>query len=370
MILAAAPRLGGIAVLMSMALAAGTPLTAGDFSIPPMHSPLQLAASEEPQLPPAPPPIGVLRRGKNGQLEVVDPTEEQGAGQRLCAAGTVCVGPNQAYQTLSQALAVARDGDVIEVVAGTYHETAKLVRRNLTVRGVAGRPHFDCKGLTPSDGKGCLLLAADGITLDNLEISGAELSEAAGANGACIRNEPNMSFTVLRVSCHTSQEGILSVGGTIVIENSEFFDNGWTGSTHNVYFGGDCPSVTVRGSTFRDARVGHEFKSRCRKTMISDSTFRSTKGSRDIDIPDGGETMIYRSMIMKGPGAQSAEIVGFAAESCRYPASLVLKQVRISNSNFNAAIHNFNTCAGYAVVLQEVTFEGSPPRLVGYILKQ
>jgi hypothetical protein len=235
------------------------------------------------------------------------------------------------------------------------------------VRGVAGTPHFDCAGLQLPEDKACLLLAAPGITLENLEISGAELPESSDANGACIRNETNLSFTLKRIYCHGSQEGVLSSGGSISIEDSQFYDNGWTGQTHNVYFGGDCV-VTVRGSVFRDARVGHEFKSRCRKTEISDSTFDSTKGSRDLDLPDGGEVLVYRSTIIKAAAAASEEIIGFTAESCRDPGDMLVKAVRIVNSHANADIRNYDKCVGHPIVLDEVASQGIPIRDFGYVV--
>jgi len=324
-------------------------------------------AADEPRLPAAPPPIGKLRHGADGKIEVVDPKKEKGSGARRCAEDAICVGPDQAYPSLTQALAAAHEGDVIEVVGATYRESVRIGLARVTVRGVAGRPHFDCAGLRLVGDKACLLLAANGITLENLEISGAELPESAGANGACIRNEAKLSFTVRQVLCHGSQNGILSGGGDIVIENSEFFDNGWTGQTHNVYFSGDC-TVTVRGSTFRDARIGHEFKSRCRKTTITDSMFRSTKGSRDIDIPDGGETLIYRSTLVKTVGTDNSEIIGFTPESCANPGDMTVKDVRIVNSEPNADIRNFDKCAGHAIILQGITVEGVKPKEFGYIL--
>jgi hypothetical protein len=322
-------------------------------------------AADEPGLPPAP-MVGPVRRGADGQLEIVDPTKEQGTGERRCSAGTICVGSGQAYPTLTAALAMARAGDVIEIVAATYHETAKIAVRRVTLRGVAGRPHFDCAGMRLTADKACLLLAADGITLDNLEISGAELSDGLGANGACVRNEPNMSYTLNRILCHGSQDGVLSDGGTILIENSEFFDNGWTDRTHNIYLGGNC-SVTVRGSIFRDARVGHEFKSRCFKTDIADSTFRSTKGSRNLDISDGGDVTLYRSTLIKTQGAENYEIIGFAPESCAHPGDMLVKQVRIINSQPAADIRNYDKCAGNAIILDGVTTEGIAPKQVGFI---
>ncbi len=321
-----------------------------------------------PSLPGAPSLIGHLRRAANGQIEVIDPTKQEGAGPSRCGAGTVCVGKGQAYASLGAALAVARQGDTIEIVGGTYHETDAVTRDNLTIRGIAGRPHFDCAGLRVSGDKGCLVISAQNVTLENLEISGAQVSDSLGANGACIRADPNTSFTVRGIECHDSQEGILSASRTILVANSEFYNNGWTGQTHNVYFSGDCDSVIVRGSIFRDARIGHEFKSRCRKTDISDSTFRADSGSRDLDIPDGGDTLVYRSTLVMTPGAENREIVGFAAESCRYPADMVLKDVHIINSAPDAAIHNFDKCAGHPIVLEHVTVEGTTPREIGYVI--
>ncbi len=328
----------------------------------------QATGAGNPKLPESTDSIEV-RRGKDGQLELVDPTVENGSGRRLCAKGTICVGKDQGYRSLSAALAVARDGSVIEIIGGTYRESAKLTQKNLTIRGVAGVPHFDCDGLKLSDDKACLLLAADGIVIEHVEISGASLPEGLGANGACIRNEPNLSFTLRRVVCHSSQDGILSSGGTIIIEKSEFFDNGWTDQTHNVYFGGDC-EVTVRESTFRDARLGHEFKSRCRRTSISDSTFRSTKGSRDIDIPDGGETTLYRSTLEKKTGTDNHELVGFAAESCAHPGDMLIKDVRIINAEPNASIRNYDKCSGHPIVIEGLKIEGIPPKQIGYVIRR
>ena len=359
---------GGLPALISLSLVfLLSPAQANNAS--PGAPFLAQVTNDPPHLPEATPSVGPLRRGKNGQLELVDPTIEEGSGPRLCAKGTICVGKNQGYRSLSAALAVAHAGGVIEVAGGTYRETAKITTRHLTIRGVAGTPHFDCAGLRLSEDKSCLLLAADGIVLENIEISGAELTDALGANGACIRNEPSLSFTLRRVSCHGSQDGILSSGGTITIENSEFFDNGWTGQTHNVYFTGDC-AVTVRGSIFRDARVGHEFKSRCQNTAISDSTFRSTKGSRNLDIPDGGDTIVYRSTLEKRPGAENHEIVGFAAESCSHPGDMLLKDVRIINSEPQADIRNYDRCIGHPIILEGVTIEGMPPKETGYIVRK
>ena len=105
--------------------------------------------------------VAPIRRGPDGHLEVVDPTKSvDPAGRGPCAVGTLCVGPGHAYETLAAAAAVARPGDVIEVVAGTYQESVVLKTPKLVVRGIGGRPHFDCAGLRPAWDKACLVLAA------------------------------------------------------------------------------------------------------------------------------------------------------------------------------------------------------------------
>lgn len=356
----APPRASRIALALTLALGAAAGPAGATSQAP------QLAA-DEPRLPPATPRVGPVQRAPDGTIHRIDPTAKPGKGPRRCDPHTLCVGADQAFPSLGAALAAASTGDVVEVTSGIYRESVKIIVAKVTIRGVGGVPHFDCTGLGLVDGKACLLLAADEVTLEGLEISGAVLGEDRGANGACIRNEPNLSYTVRRVLCHGSQDGILSDGGKILIEGSEFFDNGWTGQTHNVYFSGNCV-VTVRGSIFRDARIGHEFKSRCRKTEISDSTFKSTRGSRNLDISEGGETLVYRSTLTKALNTDNAELVAFAPESCSHPGDMTLKDVRIVNADPRAAIHNYDRCAGHPIVLQNVTVEGTPVREIGYVV--
>lgn len=293
-----------------------------------------------------------------------------GGAAPSCDAGTLCVGERQPYRSLTAALAAAAPGTTIEVIAGIYHESVAVRTAGVTIRGIAGRPQFDCRGLGLAADQGCIVLAADGVTLERLELLGASLPQSLGANGACIRSVGEFNFVLRHISCHGSQDGLLSNGGTALIEDSEFYDNGWTGLTHNVYLSGNCAAAVVRRSIFRDARVGHEFKSRCRRTEISDSLFRSTRGSRDLDIPDGGEATVSRSRLVKTAGSESAEIVGFAAESCAHPADMRLHEVTIENSRPDASIHNFDKCEGRAIVLDGVRTQGLPLRLLGRVVQK
>jgi hypothetical protein len=323
-------------------------------------------AADGPSLPPGPDVIGPLRRGDDGKVEIVTPETERKSGRKLCDAGALCVGPGEAYPTLAAALAAARPGATIDMIGETFHEAATLAVAKLTVRGTAGRPHLDCAGVALGAGKACLVIAADGITLDNIEISGAAVPPSEGGDGACIRSDGDASFTLNDIFCHGSQNGLIVAGGTVAIVHSEFYENGGTGTSRNAAFGADCIHVTVTGSTFRDTRGGDEFSSSCLKTEISDSTFRSTQGRRAVDFPDGGDAMIYRSSFEKTAGATSKEIIAYASQSCDHPGALTLKEVAIKNSRVDAEITNYDKCTGGPISMDHVTVEGLAVAAVGF----
>jgi hypothetical protein len=335
------------------------------FSLCPSDALAQTSPPGVDRLPQSSPPMPVLRRGADGKIEVLKP-ERSGAGEG-CAQTALCVGATGGYRTIADALKFAPDGSVVEIMPGTYNESVAIVKSRITMRGVGGRPHVDCAGLKLAQDKACLLLAGDNITIENLEVSGAAISRELGENAACVRNEPGRSFTLKAVICHGSQNGLLTDGGDIVIENSEFFDNGWNGLTHNAYLSGNC-TATVRGSIFRDAREGHEFKSRCRRLAVENSTFRAMRGSRAIDIPDGSEAIISGGIIWQSRGVQNPDLVGYAAESCKTPAPLQLIRVRIMSSHLTPRITNYGKCQGQPIVMRDVIVEGTEPKLYGYIL--
>lgn len=318
------------------------------------------------QLPDAPPLIGPLRRGANGEIELITPESERKAGRPLCAPGARCVGKGEAYPTLAAALAVARAGDTIDVIGGDYREAATIAVPHLTLRGTAGRPHFDCAGVPLAGDRACLAIAADGVTLDNLEISGA--AQATGGDGACIRSDGNLRLTLSDIFCHGSESGLIAGGGTIAISHSEFYENGGGGGGRNVDLGRDCASVRVSGSIFRDSTGEAEFTSRCGRAEISDSTFNSTRSVRALDFPVGGEAMVYRSTIEKGESSGGSEIVGFASEACEHHGSLQLKQDGITNSRDDGFIANFDKCVGDPVTIEQVTVDGLPVATEGFIV--
>src|SRR5277367_5466050 len=106
-------------------------------------------------------------------------------------AATITVGPGSTYDyaTPCAAIAAAMPNDTVEVTAGTYTDTCSIAVAGLTVKGVNGQPKIDLTGETPYGEKAIYVIDADGVTLENLELTGAVISAAEGENGAGVRIE-------------------------------------------------------------------------------------------------------------------------------------------------------------------------------------
>jgi MYXO-CTERM domain-containing protein len=248
------------------------------------------------------------------------------------AAGTLSVGPGQMYSKPCDAIAAAQDGDVIEVdAAGSYDgDTCAWSTDNLTVRGINGRAKIDLTGVTPSQQKGIFTIYAPNATIENFELSGAAISAGAGNNGAGIRHQ-GLNLTVRGCYFHDNQDGILggplsngqpALGmGTVIIEDSEFSNNGaGDGFSHNMYIG-EYGSFTLTGSWSHKANVGHLVKTRAHENYILYNRITGEDGtdSYEIDVPQGGKTYIIGNLVEQGPMTQNPAIITYAEESQANP---------------------------------------------------
>ena len=88
---------------------------------------------------------------------------------------TLNVGAGQTYSTLSAAVSASRDGDVINVQAGTYVNDFSTISKDITIVGVGGMANFVAT-VAPPNGKGIFVTQGD-VTIENLSFSGAAVSE-------------------------------------------------------------------------------------------------------------------------------------------------------------------------------------------------
>ena len=98
------------------------------------------------------------------------------------SAATLSVGPGKTYAAPCKAFAVAKSGDVVEITGNTTYsgDVCGIYASNLTIRGVNGRPKINANGKN-AGGKGIWVVDGNNITVDNVEMYGAAVSDANGA---------------------------------------------------------------------------------------------------------------------------------------------------------------------------------------------
>jgi hypothetical protein len=236
-------------------------------------------------------------------------------------AATLTVGTGKQYRTVAGAVAAARDGDVIQVQAGTYTNDFAIVGKKVSIVGVGGMARLVATTAI-GNGKAILVTTTD-VTLDHVEFAGARVADR---NGAGIRYEGGR-LTVKKCYFHDNENGILadaSATGSISIAGSEFARNGYgDGYTHGVY-ANRIASLTITNSYFHDTRVGHHIKSRAAKTTVSGSRLvDGTNGtaSYSIDLPNGGQSLVSSNIIEQSAASQNPALLHFGGEGTPYPGS-------------------------------------------------
>jgi hypothetical protein len=262
---------------------------------------------------------------------------------RVSRADTLQVGPNQAYATPCAAIAAANPKDQIEIAPGTYTDSCSITLAGLTLRGQGGQPKIDLSGTDhPAQYKAIYVIAADDVTVEGLELTGAHISDANGANAAALRVEAQ-GLTVRGCNIHDNQNGILGgSAGTLTIEHTEFHDNGLGdgcnqgGCTHNVYVG-NIDTLYFRFNWSHriatdTADKGHLLKSRARANYVLYNRLTGEDGfdSYEIDLPNGGLAVVVGNQVEKGSHAGNSTLLSWGEEGATNPD----KRVFLVNNTF------------------------------------
>ena len=231
-------------------------------------------------------------------------------------ARTLRVGPTTEYTTPSAAAAVARDGDTIEIASGDYRGDAAVWTANrLRIVGGDPRPHIRADG-KEVQGKGLWVIRGDDTVVENVELSGARVTDR---NGAAIRLE-GRNFVLRNSYLHDNENGMLTGANAtseITVDHCEFARNGGgEGMTHNLYVG-NVAKLTVTNSYLHHAIVGHNLKSRAMVTVLSDSRLADESDGRasyEADFPNGGRVTLAFNIFQKGTAAENPTLVSYGAE--------------------------------------------------------
>jgi hypothetical protein len=239
------------------------------------------------------------------------------------------VGPSKAHTLPSQVSVLVSDGDTVAIDAGSYVDCATWTKDNLVLKGVGGFAHLRDKAC---GGKAIWIIQGKNTTVENIEFSGASVPDQ---NGAGIRQE-GTNLVVRHCYFHDNENGILAGADTassILIEYSEFANNGYgDGYSHNMYIG-NIGSFTIQYCYVHHARIGHEIKSRARTNFLlynRISNEAAGTASRNIDLPNGGLAVIIGNIIHHGPTAENSNVCGYGLEGMSNP----IKSLYIAGNTF------------------------------------
>ena len=244
------------------------------------------------------------------------------------AARVLRVGPGQPYAVPSAAFAAAADGDTVRIdPAGDYVNDVGLIARDRLMIEADGPG----RTVIRTDGrvygrKGIWVFAAGhrGLTVRNVELAGARVADADGANGAGLRIE-GADVTVEHCRFDDDQDGILSGGtnGTIMIEHCQFDRCGPNGLAHNVYISGGADRLVFQFNDSRSARVGHLLKSRAAVNLIRYNRLDDGDGhaSYELDLPNGGRSEVVGNLIRQSADTGNATMLAYGEEGHLPPGS-------------------------------------------------
>ena len=238
-------------------------------------------------------------------------------------AALIRVGPTRAVKTIAQAARLVRDGSVVEIDPGDYRaDVAVFGSAHLTLRGMGARVRLIADG-AHAEGKAIWVIRSGRVTVENIDFIGARVPDR---NGAGIRLESGQ-LTVRNCLFYGNENGILTAStpdATLRIENSEFAFNGHgDGLTHHLYVNA-IESLTVTGSYFHHANVGHLLKSRARINRIAYNRLSDDIGGRasyELELPNGGDALVMGNLIQQSAQTSNSNIVSYGAEGNLWPNS-------------------------------------------------
>jgi len=227
------------------------------------------------------------------------------------------VGASRTYKVPSAVAGLVNNGDTVEIDAGKYTaDKCYWSDNNLTLKGVDGYAHLNANN-TAYGRKAIWVIGGNNCTVENIEFSNCHDVAAVDQNWAGIRLEGS-GLTVKNCYFHDNDNGILGgSSGDVIIEFSEFSNNGFgDGYSHGIYIN-HTNSLTVRYCYFHHAKVGHEIKSRAHKNYILYNRIMNEAtgtASREIDLPNGGLAIIIGNLIQQGPNTSNSNILGYGGE--------------------------------------------------------
>jgi hypothetical protein len=242
------------------------------------------------------------------------------AGALCCkatCAATVTVGPGAAIVRIADAARVARDGDTVEILPGTYvGDVAVWPQKRLTIRGVGPRPLLVADNQS-AEGKAIWVIRDGDFVVENVAFAGARVRDS---NGAAIRFERGR-LTIVRCRFVDNENGVLTgndPASELAIEDSEFSAAPTDrGSLHHLLYVGRIARFTLSGSRFERGFEGHLVKSRARENFVHYNLLYDGPGgfaSYELEFPNGGIAYVIGNVIGQSDATSNRVVVAYGAE--------------------------------------------------------
>ena len=230
------------------------------------------------------------------------------------------VGPTQQYKVPSAVASLVQDGDEVWIDPAEYIGDVAIWRAHrlkLYRTPSAAEGSF---AILRADGKAAESKAIWVIKGNDCIVSGIDFRECRvpDRNGAGIRVE-GTNITVSRCAFRKNQDGILAgnnLNSTILVEYSEFEQSGaGDGLSHAIYIN-HVKAFIFRFNYSHTTEVGHECKSRAHFNYIAYNRLSNEdgRGSRNLDLPNGGTSVVIGNIFHKGANAENGNVIGYGLE--------------------------------------------------------
>lgn len=230
------------------------------------------------------------------------------------------VGPGKQYNSPSKVSNLVKNNDTVNIDAAVYAQDVCFWRaHHLLLRGMNGRAHLKAEGRSAGQ-KAIWVIQGDSTIVENIEFSECTVPDK---NGAGIRLEAT-HLVVRNCYFHNNEDGILggdNINSNVLIEFSEFSNNGYgDGLSHNLYLN-HIKTFTFRYNYSHDATRGHLVKSRAHNNYILYNRLsqENGNGSYEIDLPNGGYSVIMGNIIQQGPRSENGGMIAYGQEGLNNP---------------------------------------------------
>ncbi len=236
----------------------------------------------------------------------------------VAAQERLVVGPQGAPMALDDAVRVAKDGDLIELLPGEYRGGLVLEQRKLTLRGVGNKPPVIKGEGQPGAAKGLWIVRGGEVSIENIEFRGAR---AVDGDGAGVRQEGG-KLTLRQCTFFDNEHGLMAANddaAEITIDASVFgMAPKVVGGLYHLLSVGRIAKLSINGSRFQQGFEGHLIKTRARVNDITYNFIHDGQrggASYEIEIANGGLATVLGNVLGQGADSQNPVVVAYGTES-------------------------------------------------------